>query len=100
MTVEKVLKLDEFKGLIFNKWSYDAGHSLCICSGCGEKVEAFEKFAESEEYEDGAGNTLEEQITNNFPIRIYNGKGKDTKEAVLHTECLLYLKAKGLIKFD
>jgi hypothetical protein len=100
MTTEQVLKLDSMTSasdLIFRRYSYDAGHPECLCSACGVLVKASEDFLDEELYYNSAGTSLEDQARDNFPIRIYQGRGKKMTEAVLHTACFMYLKAKGII---
>jgi hypothetical protein len=102
MTVEKVLKLDNIQypeDLAWRRESYDSGHPKCLCSACGQPVKASEDFLEHEDYYDTAGNPLEQQMRENFPVRVTKGKGKTMVEAVVHTECYNWLTInKGLFK--
>ncbi len=99
MTVETILKLDSIKNADDLTWrteSLDVGHPECKCSGCKELILDNDEFLESEEYFDAAGKSLEEQATDNFPIRLLDEK--KNLEAVLHNSCFQYLHSKGLIQ--
>jgi hypothetical protein len=100
MTTDQVLKLDSIQSgsdLTWRRYSYDAGHPKCLCSACGILVKDSESFLESDKYFDSAGKSLEEQVADNFHIRIFRGSGKKMTEAVLHHACFMYLNAKGII---
>lgn len=100
MTVDQILKLDTIStgnDLTWRRWSYDAGHPECLCSACGTLIQSSEYYLDKEDYFDSAGVDLETQLTDNFPIRFWQGHGKKMTEAILHTACFKYLKSKGVI---
>jgi hypothetical protein len=98
MTTEQILKLDNIQypeDMAWRSKSYDAGHPECLCSACGQPIKSSESFINHEQYFDSAGNHLEKQLRDNFPIRLVDRRGQ---EAVLHTACFQFLHAKGVLK--
>ncbi len=101
MTTQQILKLDAISSVFDLAWSresYDTGHPKCICSACGVQIKSHESFLDDDNYYDSAGNSLEDQAHDNFPIRMYRGKSSKMEEAVLHLSCYNYLTVKGIIQ--
>lgn len=94
MTVTALMKLEEISNIQTDlEWrskSYDAGHPLCVCSGCGERI------LSSDDFEDPDC----QEARDHFPIRLWRGENKAMEEATLHFTCFELLNAKGVMDLN